>query len=320
MKSLFYTLAGAAVVLALAAGPADAQGRERPGGGGGGGGATGGGGGGGVRTGGGGGGGMGGSSGGGGGAVAVPRGPSGGSSGSTYTPPSSGGSSSGSSGSGGATWRNNPANGHSTYVRDLYGSPSDRAVPRGARPNPGGRVVGQAMLRPELPGQRFGNDNINWYWNPWLFTGYGAYSLFYYDPFWWNGWWGPAYGSPYGPYGYGSYGYGPYGYGGYGYGGYGYGGYGYGGYGYGGYAGDEQTGRGALKIKVEPNDAEVYVDGYYMGVVDDFDGAFQKMELEAGAHHVEIKAAGYQTLAFDVRIESNQTVTYRGTMQAISKK
>ncbi len=87
-----------------------------------------------------------------------------------------------------------------------------------------------------------------------------------------------------------------------------------------GYYGSESGGRGGLKLKVEPTFAEVYVDGYYMGIVNDFDGTFQRMELEVGAHHIEIRAPGYQTIVFDVRIEFNDTVTYRGELQPLSKK
>jgi len=308
MKPLVHMLAGAAVALALAAGPVAAQGRERPAGAAGGGAA---GGGSGVRTGGQGAGGMGGS---GGGSVAMPRDSSGGGSGSTYSPPPSTGSSSGSS-SGGAVWRprsggNSGGNGGSTYIRELYGSPGDRAVPRGARPNPGRPASGEAVLRPNnLPGGRpgSGGEFNNYYlYNPYFLYGYGAFGLgyLYYDPFWWG----------YGPFGYGDGGYGD---GGYGYGGYGYGGYGYGGY---GYYGEGRMGRGSLKLKVEPKDAEVYVDGYYMGTVDDFDGTFQRMELEIGAHRVEIRAPGFMSISFDVRIESSDTVTYRGELQPVPKR
>ena len=305
MKPLVYVLAGAAVALALAAGPVAAQGRERPAGAGGG--ATAGGGNA-VRTGGEGAGGMGGSSG---GSVAVPRGSSSGGSGATYSPPPSTGSSSGSS-SGSAVWRpnsggNSGASGGSTYIRELYGSPGDRAVPRGARPNPGRSASGEAILRPNnLPEHRpySGGGSENYYLNnPYFLYGYGAFGLGYlfYDPFWW---------------GYDSW---PFGYGGYGYGGYG--GYG-GGYGYGGYGGygEGRMGRGSLKLKVEPKDAEVYVDGYYMGTVDDFDGTFQRMELEIGAHRVEIRAPGFMSISFDVRIESSDTVTYRGELQPVPKR
>jgi hypothetical protein len=171
-------------------------------------------------------------------------------------------------------------------------------VPRGARPNPGGTTVGQAYVRPQAPPDNRPGHDINWYYNPWLFSGFGFYNFLYYDPFWWDDW---GY-----PYAYG-YGYDPYG--------------DPGAYGASGYYGEEQPqGQGALKLKVEPKNAEVYVDGYYMGSVDDFNGMFQKMDLEVGPHHVELRAPGYRTVAFDVRIELNDTVTYRGELQPLSKR
>ena len=54
-----------------------------------------------------------------------------------------------------------------------------------------------------------------------------------------------------------------------------------GGYG-GGYAVHDVYGRGEqgnLKLKVKPRAAKVYVDGYFVGMVDEFDGAFQKLAL-----------------------------------------
>ena len=181
-----------------------------------------------------------------------------------------------------------PANGNSSYVREIYGSPGDRAVPRGSRPNPGGPTVGQAVLRPDGAHRPADGSNGGWYPYYPYYPYYGALGLgvygYYYDPWWY---WGS-------PYGYDS--------------------------GYYGYYGNEQGGRGGLKLKVEPTFAEVYVDGYYMGIVDDFDGTFQRMELEVGAHHIEIRAPGYQTVVFDVRIEFGDTVTYRGELQPLFKK
>jgi len=180
-----------------------------------------------------------------------------------------------------------PTDGNSSYVRETYGSPGDRAVPRGSRPNPGGPTVGQAVLRPS-GSHRPPDNGGGWYPYYPYYPYYGALGLgvygYYYDPWWY---WGS-------PYGYDS--------------------------GYYGYYGNDQGGRGGLKLKVEPTFAEVFVDGYYMGIVNDFDGTFQRMELEVGAHHIEIRAPGYQTIVFDVRIEFNDTVTYRGELQPLSRK
>ena len=70
---------------------------------------------------------------------------------------------------------------------------------------------------------------------------------------------------------------------------------------------------GALRIVDAPRDARVLVDGYYAGVVDNYDGVFQHLNLEVGPHHIEIEAAGYPPVAFDVRIDPGRTVTYSAT-------
>lgn len=71
---------------------------------------------------------------------------------------------------------------------------------------------------------------------------------------------------------------------------------------------------GELRLDVSPRDGQVYVDGYYAGTVDDFDGAFQALKLESGAYRLEIIAPGYDTLGFDVRINPGQKIRYRGDL------
>ncbi len=70
-----------------------------------------------------------------------------------------------------------------------------------------------------------------------------------------------------------------------------------------------------LKLKVKPNHAQVFVDGYFAGQVDEFDGAFQRLPIAAGTHRIEVRAEGYETLAFDVHIEPFQTVTHRAELR-----
>ena len=74
---------------------------------------------------------------------------------------------------------------------------------------------------------------------------------------------------------------------------------------------------GQLRLKIKPRDAEVYVDGYYAGIVDDFDGIFQRLHLESGPHRIEVRAPGYETLNFDVRITPDHTTTYEGEMKPV---
>ena len=140
--------------------------------------------------------------------------------------------------------------------------------------------------------------NYNRYYDPWGYGGFGL-GYFYYSPWGWN----PNYHG---------YGYGPsYGYGGYGSGSYGSGSYGYGGGRYSSYGYDA----GSVKLKVRPRDAEVYVDGYFAGHVDDFDGVLQSLKLDSGAYRLEIRKAGFETLHFDVRVQPERSVTFRGDMR-----
>ncbi len=71
---------------------------------------------------------------------------------------------------------------------------------------------------------------------------------------------------------------------------------------------------GQVKLAVTPNSGEVYVDGFYAGVVDDFDGS-QHLQLPPGRHHLSIKLAGYEAIEVDVLIESGRSITYRAEMK-----
>ena len=93
--------------------------------------------------------------------------------------------------------------------------------------------------------------------------------------------------------------------------------YGYGSYGYPRYRYDYDAvygPTGTLRLKVRPRHAQVFVDGYFAGQVDDFDGAFQSLRLEEGPHLIEILADGYEPLVFDVRTLLGQKITYEGDL------
>jgi hypothetical protein len=78
---------------------------------------------------------------------------------------------------------------------------------------------------------------------------------------------------------------------------------------------DKPDESGALRLKVKPDTASVYVDGEAVGLVNKYDGLFQKLHLDGGTHRVEIRAPGYKALTFNVRIETGHTETYRGELE-----
>lgn len=68
---------------------------------------------------------------------------------------------------------------------------------------------------------------------------------------------------------------------------------------------------GGLRITGASRHAQVFADGYYVGIVDDFDGIFQHVNLEAGPHRIEVVEPGYEGIQFDVLIEPGRTITFR---------
>ncbi len=91
-------------------------------------------------------------------------------------------------------------------------------------------------------------------------------------------------------------------------------------YGYGAPAGPvvvspTQSIYGGVALEITPNDAEVYVDGAYAGIVRDFDGTRQPLTLAAGTHRIEVRLNGYEPTTFDVTVQPGQVIPYQGDLQ-----
>lgn len=65
---------------------------------------------------------------------------------------------------------------------------------------------------------------------------------------------------------------------------------------------------GDVRLQVRPRNAAVYVDGYYAGIVDNFDGVFQRLTLEVGPHTIELDAPGMEPQFFDVYVDPTRTI------------
>lgn len=190
------------------------------------------------------------------------------------------------------------------------GPSAGRAAPRSDGPRMRSPRGGRAHMQPyRSDGRRYSSRGhsprvivrtpLRSYYYPYSYYGYGyrpGFSL------------GVSFGDPYRYYRY------PYAAYGYSYGGYypaGYGGYGYGGYAVprGGY-----DAYGGVRIQGAPRNAEVYLDGAYAGIVDDYDGVFQRLDLEPGSHEIEIRSAG-RPLVYDVNVTPGQTVTIHANVR-----
>ena len=76
----------------------------------------------------------------------------------------------------------------------------------------------------------------------------------------------------------------------------------------------DQAPIGGLQVDVEPRRGLVYVDGWYMGLVDEFSGYYRHLEIDAGWHTLEILAPGYEPLVVDVTVAPDRTTTFRGSL------
>ncbi len=125
---------------------------------------------------------------------------------------------------------------------------------------------------------------------------YGGYGFYRSYPYWWGSYGWSPYWSPY----WGSYGYGYPSY--------------WGGY-YRHY--DPNASLGAARLQVTPRETEVFVDGYFAGVVDDFDGFSQRLRLEPGDHEVTLFLDGHRALTRRMRFTIGQTFKVQHEMEPL---
>jgi len=71
---------------------------------------------------------------------------------------------------------------------------------------------------------------------------------------------------------------------------------------------------GGMQLDIDPRRAQVFVDGTYAGLVEEFSGYFHHLELPAGPHDISIVASGYEPLNFHVIVSPGATMTQRATL------
>ena len=173
--------------------------------------------------------------------------------------------------------------GHSSGGHPSGGQPpSAGARPPAGAPPAGAGHPGPGPSHGPSRGPVYGSAHVGGYYG----YGYGYYGY----PYWGFGWGYPFYG----PWGY------PYWGGGYG-------------YGYPYYDPSPE-----IRLEVKPKEAQVYVDGYYAGVVDDFDGTFQRLRLRPGTHELVLYFQGFHTVQQNIHVGSGQDLKIKFQMQPLA--
>lgn len=68
---------------------------------------------------------------------------------------------------------------------------------------------------------------------------------------------------------------------------------------------------GSVRLQVTQRDAQVFVDGYYAGLVDDFDGTFQRLHAEPGEHEITIHLTGHRAIQQRVYLQPGKTFSIK---------
>jgi len=78
------------------------------------------------------------------------------------------------------------------------------------------------------------------------------------------------------------------------------------------------SGSSGLKIEFKPKSAEVYVDGRFAGIVDQFDGMFDKLSLEAGEHEITIYQEGFRSIRQRLYLSEGSTLRMKGALEPLA--
>jgi hypothetical protein len=74
----------------------------------------------------------------------------------------------------------------------------------------------------------------------------------------------------------------------------------------------------SARLQVEPRHAEVFIDGYFVGTVDDFDGWLQRLHLEPGEHELQIFLRGHRTFRQNLLFRPGATLKIEHVMQPLA--
>ncbi|MCC6990113.1 MAG: PEGA domain-containing protein [Acidobacteria bacterium] len=75
--------------------------------------------------------------------------------------------------------------------------------------------------------------------------------------------------------------------------------------------------RADVRLQVTPNSAAVYVDGFYAGIADDFDGVFQSLPLPPGGHTFAFFLEGHRTLVQSAYLRPGSTLKLHADLERL---
>jgi hypothetical protein len=74
----------------------------------------------------------------------------------------------------------------------------------------------------------------------------------------------------------------------------------------------------SVRLQVEPRETEVFIDGYYAGTVDDFDGFFQRLHVDPGEHVVTLYLEGHRSVTQKILLQPRKSFRISHTMEPLA--
>ncbi len=72
---------------------------------------------------------------------------------------------------------------------------------------------------------------------------------------------------------------------------------------------------GGISFDIQPADADLFVDGEYVGQIGTFGATSEPLTLRPGEHRIEVQREGFRSMAWDVTIEPGEVIPYRAVME-----
>lgn len=71
---------------------------------------------------------------------------------------------------------------------------------------------------------------------------------------------------------------------------------------------------GGVSFDIQPSDADLFVDGEYVGPIGNFTTTSEPLTLTPGVHRIAVQRDGFRSMEWDATIEPGQVIPYRGAM------
>ncbi len=78
---------------------------------------------------------------------------------------------------------------------------------------------------------------------------------------------------------------------------------------------DEES---SLQLQVTPRETEVFIDNYFAGRVDDFDGRFQRLHIQPGEHELTLYLDGHHKVTQTIQVRPRASFRIRYAMTPLA--